>query len=302
VVFNLSSWAQTRQPLTEWLASELATKYQVPRALAMSWIETDQVLPLLDGLDEVATSLRGACVEAINTYRRAHGLLPTVVCCRQTDYLALPTCLLLLTAVIVQPLTVQQVESYLANGGERLEALHQALQEDADLQALATTPLMLNVLTVAYQGMPSEEIVTTGSPGSKREQIFATYVQRMLARRSISVRYTPTQTIHWLSWLAWQMKRHNQKEFYIERMQPDWLPHGRGYLVAFSGALVVVIGLTFVLLFGIENEINFLFFGSAYGLSVRSVKIALRGLLRKSCIGGHCSQRNVRLTRLFSLI
>jgi hypothetical protein len=51
VVFNLSSWAQTRQPLAAWLALELATKYQVPRALAMSWIETDQVLPLLDGLD-----------------------------------------------------------------------------------------------------------------------------------------------------------------------------------------------------------------------------------------------------------
>src|SRR5215471_6501992 len=50
VVFNLSSWAQTRHPLAEWLASQLATVYQVPRALATSWVETDQVVPLLDGL------------------------------------------------------------------------------------------------------------------------------------------------------------------------------------------------------------------------------------------------------------
>jgi predicted lipid-binding transport protein (Tim44 family) len=267
VVFNLSSWAQTRQPLAEWLASELATTYQVPRALATSWIETDQVLPLLDGLDEVAASHRDACVEAINTYRRAHGLLPTVVCCRQIDYLMLSTRLLLRTAVIVQPLTSQQVESYLANGGERLEALHQALQEDADLQTLATTPLMLKVLAVVYQGMPSEEIVATGSPGSKREQILATYVQRMLARRSISTRYTPTQTIHWLSWLAWQMKRHNQAEFYLERMQPDWLEEHQSLRHAYRAAVRMGTGLLGGLVFGLLVGLVFgLLGGLRYGL------------------------------------
>ena len=53
VVFNLSSWAVKRQPITDWLAEELYDKYQVPRQLARSWVNTDQVLPLLDGLDEV---------------------------------------------------------------------------------------------------------------------------------------------------------------------------------------------------------------------------------------------------------
>jgi predicted NACHT family NTPase len=47
VVFNLSSWATTRQPLAEWLVVELHSKYQVPCPLAASWIEEDQVLPLL---------------------------------------------------------------------------------------------------------------------------------------------------------------------------------------------------------------------------------------------------------------
>jgi type II secretory pathway pseudopilin PulG len=223
VVFPLSSWAARRQPLTEWLASELHTRYQVPLPLATSWIETDQVLPLLDGLDEVAVPHRAACVEAINTYRQAHGLLPTVVCSRQTDYLVLSTRLLLRTAVVVQPLTPEQIESYLTSGGERLETLRQILYQDADLQALASTPLMLNVLTVAYQGAPRKEIAITGSFEMKQEQVFASYVQRMLTRRTSSTRYTPQQTIHWLSWLARQMKRHNQTIFYLEHLQPTWL-------------------------------------------------------------------------------
>src|SRR5262249_1187611 len=105
VVFPLSSWATRRQPLTAWLSSELQPISQISPPLATSWIETDQVLPLLDGLDEVAAPHRTACVEAINTYRQGHGLLPTVVCSRQSDYLVLSTRLLLRTAVIVQPLT-----------------------------------------------------------------------------------------------------------------------------------------------------------------------------------------------------
>ncbi len=97
-------------------------------------------------------------MEAINTYRQEHGLLPTVVCSRQTDYLALTTRLLLRTAVVVQPLTAKQIASYLASGGERLEALRETLREDTDLRALASTPLMLNVLTVAYQGTPPRRL------------------------------------------------------------------------------------------------------------------------------------------------
>src|SRR5207248_2990879 len=53
VVFNLSSWAVKRQSLTKWLVEELHTKYQVPRKLGQVWVDADQILPLLDGLDEV---------------------------------------------------------------------------------------------------------------------------------------------------------------------------------------------------------------------------------------------------------
>src|SRR5262245_286639 len=48
VVFNLSSWAEKRQPLKDWLVEELNTKYDVPRKLAQEWTDTDALLPLLD--------------------------------------------------------------------------------------------------------------------------------------------------------------------------------------------------------------------------------------------------------------
>jgi predicted NACHT family NTPase len=85
VVFPLSSWAQQRLALTDWLVDALHEQYDIPRTIGQAWIDANQVLPLLDGLDEVASEHRAACVEAINTFRRDHGLLPLAVCSRVTD-------------------------------------------------------------------------------------------------------------------------------------------------------------------------------------------------------------------------
>src|SRR3954471_24377863 len=62
-VFHLSSWAVERRPLADWLTDELNKRYYVPKKLARTWIDADRVLPLLDGLDEVASEQRAACIE-----------------------------------------------------------------------------------------------------------------------------------------------------------------------------------------------------------------------------------------------
>src|SRR6266567_4511598 len=69
VVFNLSSWSLKQQPVADWLVEELVFKYRVPRKLAKRWVEAEQVLPLLDGLDEVAPNNRVACIKAVNRYK-----------------------------------------------------------------------------------------------------------------------------------------------------------------------------------------------------------------------------------------
>ncbi|HZU04055.1 MAG TPA: protein kinase [Ktedonobacteraceae bacterium] len=226
VIFNLSSWAAKRPSLTEWIVKELIDKYSVPRKLARAWVDTDQILPLLDGLDEVAAEKRTACIESINTYRQEHGLLPLVVCSRSADYLAQTTRIRLGSAVAVQPLTRQQVDDYLASAGEPLWALRVALHQDVALHELTETPLMLSVLTLTYHDMPVEDLLRGGIAPS-RQQIFERYIERMLVHRGAKAQYPPEQTRKWLTWLAKQLVQHNQAVFYIERMQPDWLPENR---------------------------------------------------------------------------
>jgi hypothetical protein len=249
VIFPLSSWTQQRRALTDWLVDALHDQYDIPRTLGHAWVASSQILPLLDGLDEVASAHRAACVEAINTFRQDHGLLPLIVCSRFDDYKALGTRLRLQGAIVVRPLTHEQVETYLAQIGPPVAAVHKALQDDSTLWELLDTPLMLFVMTLTYAGQPVVALRTSGTLQERRRDLFEHYVDRMFQRRSASRPYPRPQTERWLTWLAWQMEQHGLTVFHLERMQPDWLPpHPRVMLATGMGLLA---GLVFELFFGL---------------------------------------------------
>jgi NACHT domain len=222
VIFDLSSWAETRQPLIDWMGQELNTKYQIPRKLATTWIANDQILPLLDGLDEMVEVHRAACVETINGYRGEHGLVPMVVCSRYSAYIVLPVRIILSNAVVIQPLTASQIDTYVSSVGENLAAMRIALQSDALLQEMASTPFMLSILAHSYQGLPIEEVLMGDSLSERRRIIFEQYVKRVLSRHGPNKDYTLEQIQHKLKWLARQLIQRSQTEFFVERIQPDW--------------------------------------------------------------------------------
>ncbi|GHO67969.1 hypothetical protein KSC_068610 [Ktedonobacter sp. SOSP1-52] len=223
VIFHLASWKPQQLSLAAWLVEELNTKYQIPRRLAAQWIEQDQILPLLDGLDE--SSAQGACIEAVNHYRQDHGLVNMVVCSRTNDYLSQPARLILSSAVMVQPLSENQIEAYLAQSSE-LVAMKVALKHDADLRELCSTPLMLSILASTYAGMTVKEVSQTSSSEGHRSALFDRYVERLLRRRP-SQQYSDQKVMKWLGWLAWYMRRSGQTEIYLERLQPEWALHTR---------------------------------------------------------------------------
>jgi len=224
VVFNLSSWATKRQLLKDWLIEELNTKYDVPRKLAQAWMDIDAVLPLLDGLDEVAAEQRGGCVEAINTYRQEHGLVPLGVCSRVADYEALTIKLRLQGAIVVEALTPQQVDAYLERAGEKLAGVRAARRDDAEFGEMLDTPLMLSVVTLAYAQKEESQLQIVGTADERRRHLFDAYIAAMLQRRSKEQRYTREQMTKWLKFLATSLIGQAQSIFFIENFQPAWLP------------------------------------------------------------------------------
>ena len=230
VIFNLSSWSARQQPLFAWLVEELKAKYFVSRKLAELWLQQNRLLLLLDGLDEVISEARPACIEAIHKHIEEQGSSGIVVCCRIRDYTALPFKLKLNAAICVQPLTVGQIDQYLGHSGESLAALRQAVNEDPVLSELAQTPLVLSIMSLAYQNVTPSQLKADGlkTVEERREHIFEQYVEKMFSRRQqMSRAFGTAHTKDWLAGLARQMTQRAQTVFLVEGLQPDWLPQKR---------------------------------------------------------------------------
>ena len=253
VVFNLSSWAELHQPLTAWLIAELHSKYQVPKQMAAQWIEANQILPLLDGLDEVSVEARMLCVQAITAYYTRHFSqigTPLVICCRSQEYQALSLHLPLSCAVSILPLTEEQIDRYLSSAQGQLAGLRQALDNDAELVRLARRPLMLSTFTLAYQGATAKDFpAVSSSPEQTLHAIFSSYVERMLSRRRPLPSWTHKQFLHWLTFIAKQLHWHHQTVLLVEDLELDWLSPKQQSLYQWSARLVV--GLVFGLVVGL---------------------------------------------------
>jgi DNA-binding SARP family transcriptional activator len=223
VIFNFSSWSQDQKPLVEWLVDELEGKYQAPRIVAEEWVKRDALLLLLDGLDEIADHQRGACIQAINTYRQEHGFVDVVVCSRIADYQTLSTKLKLNGAIVLQPLTDVQLDAYLARLGPNMGGVRALLTADTTLRQMCQSPLMLNMVVLAYHGTSVTDTLELDTLEAQRKRLFEVYVQRMLEERIGPKPYPPEQTAYYLSWLARQMMEYGLTVFRVEDLKPKWL-------------------------------------------------------------------------------
>ncbi|MDM8568308.1 NACHT domain-containing protein [Thiotrichales bacterium HSG1] len=223
VYFNLASWADKQLPLTEWMIDELQSKYRMPKDVSAAWFaEHNNILPLLDGLDEVRANARLACVEAINKFIAGTGLSGIAVCCRTAEYEELGSRLQLDAAISLLPLTEAQIFGYMDAGGKQLAALQQLLRQDDAMRELAETPLMLSIMSLAYENA-SDIVADSANVTSKRRALFDRYIDSMFEHRPTEKKlYSKEKTVHYLSWLADRLQNKGETIFLVENLQPDW--------------------------------------------------------------------------------
>jgi DNA-binding SARP family transcriptional activator len=238
VVLLLSRWAERSGGLAAWVLDEMTEHYKVAADWVRSWLATGRLALLLDGLDEVPKDKQTACVHAINAFRRdtTCALTGLVVSSRTADYADLGTRLELGGAVTLQPLTAEQVDRLLQQAGHHTAALRAVTASDAVLAELLTTPLMLRVIMLAYQGHESDPIPPShGNVEQRRRQMYDVYVDRMLTRdRGLRTQQpdphsapTVQATRRALVWLARLMNRRAETIFYPDWFTSAWLPGPR---------------------------------------------------------------------------
>ncbi|MEM9486528.1 MAG: NACHT domain-containing protein, partial [Cyanobacteria bacterium P01_F01_bin.116] len=239
VVFNLSTYGlpPAGRNFTNWLIAQLEQQYSLDPARGRRFVEEQKLLLLLDGLDEVRSHLRNVCIRQINEFLRSFRHTECIVCSRITEYETASDALQLEASLKLQPLTPDQATQYLGqfSPNKSLDSLIQAIEENTDFQQLAETPLMINVMALAYQDRPTAELQHFTCLDDHRAYLYDAVLDRLLNRKQPVGRglapmasygdetYSPEEIRAWLIWLAKRMVEHDQTAFFIEQLSPDWL-------------------------------------------------------------------------------
>jgi len=263
VIFNLSSWSIKQESIANWLVEELQDKYQASKALGEKWIEQEELILLLDGLDEVKAEYRNDCVRALNQFLDTHGITEMAVCSRVQDYEALSERLKLRSAICIQPLSSEYINWYLEDVGKPLVGLKKLLQKDKELEDFAKTPLIFSVMSITYEGYSFEAISREIKIKEERyKRLFDSYIERMLQRKKLKHKYLIKNIKLWLNIIAKNMVVNSQSLFLIENIKPIDLLHKKNEHFIYKRGVRILTSLYGIILGLIFGGVIFGSFGS----------------------------------------
>ncbi|WP_377965097.1 NACHT domain-containing protein [Almyronema epifaneia] len=263
IIFELSTW-KPDTPLDKWLTAQIKSIYKIDEAVSQQWLNEQQLLPLLDGLDELGLARQQQCVEKIDQFSIAYPYL--AVCCRREEYEAGQQHLESLNgAVYLKPLTDLQIQDYLRD--LHRDRLWLGIQGSLELLDLARSPLFLAMLVVAYRDEPIRN----------SSDLFNAYIDKQLSDPKLQGAYllgktlSKQQTVKYLCWLAQKLESLGEAgtEFLIEEMQPSWLESAsdrRSYRLIVGLSFGLSFELVFRLVSGLEGGLILgLIFGPIFG-------------------------------------
>ncbi len=270
LLFNLSSFGayvqEEKGALLDWLAEQAYEQYRLKRETTRERLtEKRDFVLLLDGLDEVPETdgQREQCVTAINAFMQTT-LCGLVVCSRIGDYEDLKNKLAVNDALVLQPLSNPQIETFIQQvGGVQKESMRARMQTDWQLREVLRSPLLLNLYPQAFVALGAAfatgGFTVADRVETRRKALFAAYVETIFAPSAKDAPMDKGNTISkeksvsWLSFLGNRMQKVGTSLFFIEEMQPTWLPQPlvrryRGLYGLFNG---LIGGLIFGLIVGL---------------------------------------------------
>jgi hypothetical protein len=246
VLLPIASWNPNAEHLHAWMAARLEESYPALRAravitgttMAMQFIQTNRILPVLDGLDEMPSGLRAAAVRSLN--RALPATDPLVLTCRADEYrqaiapvdapvdapahspadqVAEP----LAAAAVVElcPLRRDDVEAYLREAtphryADKWIPVFRCLREDphGPLAQALSTPLMTALARTAYCDSAEDPAVLLELRSRGREGIEGHLIDRLVPalyaghpRPAGEGAWTAEQARAWMSVLALCLSR-----------------------------------------------------------------------------------------------
>lgn len=226
-LFALAEWQRWRgehpaAPFADWLVEQLTVAHPaVPAMIARELVDARLIVPVLDGLDEIATvEHRRACVAAIDAYAGAgkpHRSF--VLTCRAREYRELAPdwvrdddCVVL---VGLQPDQVRRRLREQTAGRPAWDVLRERQAAgDRSLDELFVSPLRLAIALQVYRDRDPDELLKL-TVAQARGRLW----EGLLESNADGYRgATSTQVRGWLAWLAAGMRRTNRQRFMLHEL------------------------------------------------------------------------------------
>jgi hypothetical protein len=244
VLLPASTWIDPC-PMTEWVGRQLALDHPgldvqvrtgtgdvlpLARSLAAS-----EVLPFIDGLDELPEDRRAQVIAEINAYGSDNAIVLTS---RPQEYeqAAEARPVTLASVITLQPLAVADVRAYLNDATDaplaRWDPVFETLETDPDgpLAPALTNPLMLWLARTEYEHRDSvpAELTTLPDRDTVEGHLLAGFVPAVYAtgRGRKGFRCSRTQAERWLSFLASRQDRAGTPDIVWWRLcqaEPGWV-------------------------------------------------------------------------------
>lgn len=242
IILDLATWDLDADSLEDWLCKAVGEAYHVHNRIVSRWITKGQIVPLLDGLDDIRDCRkRACCVGAIMAYAAQHPNAPLIACSRPVEGGTAADAALHLSQVIhLQPLAPDAIDQTLSRSGEGPRAVASAASRNAMLGEVLRTPLMVSLVLATYadQTTVPDYLLHAQDPSVLRDALFRDYVARLLSTGTTGVekeeleKASPGQRggeiDEALIWLGYQLRQHSVQTFYLDELQRDWLPEARG--------------------------------------------------------------------------
>jgi len=308
VIFSLGSWNPTASAFRDWLTEQLVRDHPGLSApgpdgstLAAALVETDRILPVLDGFDEIAGGLHRAALEALNGTT-----LPLLLTSRSEEYAAAVAGTDVLTAaggVVLTDLTPEDLAGYLprttrktGRDGTVWQPVLAALRDhpDGHLAAVLTTPLMVGLARTIYSDTPDDDpsvLLDTerfATAAAVEEHLLGNFVPTVYRRQTENGRFDPARVPHWLGHLANHLDQLGTHDLAWWQLGTSMRRSARVLVVALVVALTIGLvdmvvegflagGLTvFGIVFGaVLGLVAGLAFGLLHGLVARFLRPAL---------------------------
>jgi NACHT domain len=255
ILVNLATWRENEHAISDWFFLQIQNLYKIPVETSQALMNQKQLLPLLDGLDELEPYRQEFCIQLINEFAEGENA-PTniVVCSCFESYKECETRLRLRAAIWLKPLTEPQIKTYLI--AARSRELWYNLESDSNLLNCAKNPLFLNIMTLAYEEILIESWKRIDSTEGKIDYLLNAFIRRQISKEIPTKLYKkgkeprPDKMRFWLIWLAKRMTQDGDREFSFENISLTWLQTRQQQIMYFNGAKILT-GLIWGLITGI---------------------------------------------------